>query len=174
MTHVLVATASRHGSTDEIGRVIGEVLAGPGVTVSIQQLSDVDSLEPYDAYVLGSAIYVGRWLREAEAFVADHCEELTAKPTWLFSSGPIVDGPDTSDFDPHELVELAGARDHCLVSGRLDSSELGIRERALVKLVRAKDGDHREWDTVVAWATAIGRSLNDLSRAEAPLRTPRR
>lgn len=176
MTKVLVATASRHGATDEIARVIGEVLADSGLDVSVEPMSEVDALAPYDAYVLGSAIYLGKWLREARTFVGEHHELLATRPTWLFSSGPVGDGLAATDpFDPRGLLELTGARDHCLVGGRLDSNLLGLRERAVVKLVHAPDGDHREWDTVAAWATAIARSLNDVSReAEALPRTPRR
>ena len=176
MTRVLVAAASRHGATEEIGQVIGEVLAGTGLHVTVRPLKEVESLEPYDACVLGSAIYVGRWLREARSFVEEHRDELAERPIWLFSSGPIDDGPATGEsFDAGELVDSIGARDHCLVSGRLDSSLLGRRERTIVKLVHAEDGDHREWDTVAAWATAIARTLNDrVSRSEAPLGTPRR
>jgi menaquinone-dependent protoporphyrinogen oxidase len=176
MTNVLVATASRHGATDEIARTIGEVLADAGLEVSVAPMGEVDDLAPYDAYVLGSAIYLGRWLREARSFVEDYHELLSTRPTWLFSSGPVHDGLAPADrFDPHELMERVGARDHCLISGRLDSNLLGLRERAVVKLVRAEDGDHREWDTVAAWATAIARTLDDtLSRSEAPLGTPRR
>jgi menaquinone-dependent protoporphyrinogen oxidase len=175
MTKVLVATASRHGATDEIAQVIGEVLAGTGLDVSVKPMSEVDALAPYDAYVLGSAIYVGKWLSEAQSFVEEHHELLATRPTWLFSSGPAGDGLTADPFDPRELVELTGARDHCLVGGRLDSSVLGFRERAVVNLVHAKDGDYREWDTVAAWATAIARTLNDVSReGEALPRTLRR
>jgi menaquinone-dependent protoporphyrinogen oxidase len=175
MTKVLVATASRHGATDEIARVIGEILADTGLDVTVEPMSEVDALAPYDAYVLGSAIYLGRWLREARSFVEEHHELLSTRPTWLFSSGPVGNGHASADpFDPRGLLELTGARDHCLVGGRLDSNLLGLRERAVVKLVHAEDGDQREWDTVAAWATAIARRLNDVSRSEAPLGTPRR
>ena len=173
MTKVLVATASRHGATDEIAHVIGEVLADSGLDVSVQPMREVSELEPYDAYVLGSAIYLGNWLREAVSFVDEHHELLAARPTWLFSSGPVGDALPADPFDPRGLLELTRARDHCLVGGRLDSHALGLRERAVVKLVRAEDGDHREWDTVAAWATAIARRVNELSRSEALLRTPR-
>jgi menaquinone-dependent protoporphyrinogen oxidase len=175
MTRVLVATASRHGATEEIARVIGEVLADAGLEVTVRPMSEVDALAEYDAYVLGSAIYIGRWLREARNFVDEHHELLSTRPTWLFSSGPVGDGPAAADpFDPRGLMELTQARDHCLVGGRLDSNLLGLRERAVVKLVHAEDGDHREWDTIAAWATAIARRLNDVSREEALLRTPGR
>ena len=175
MTKVLVATASRHGATDDIARVIGEILADTGLDVSVAPMSEVDALAPYDAFVLGSAIYLGRWLREARSFVEDHHELLSTRPTWLFSSGPVGDGPAADPVDPRGLMELTQARDHCLVGGRLDSNLLGLRERAVVKLVRAEDGDHREWDTVAAWATAIARTLNDtVNRSEARPGIPRR
>jgi menaquinone-dependent protoporphyrinogen oxidase len=162
MTKVLVATASRHGATDEIARVIGEVLADAGLDVSVEPMSEVESLAAYDAFVLGSAIYLGKWLREARSFVEEHHELFSTRPTWLFSSGPVGGGLAAADpFDPRGLMELTSARDHCLVGGRLDTNLLGLRERAVVKLVHAEDGDRREWDTVAAWATAVSRALID-------------
>lgn len=169
MTKVLVATASRHGSTAEIADTIGAILTGNGFLVEIRRMQDVDTLYPYDAYVLGSAVYMGSWLHDAQRFVDEHAELIRTRPTWLFSSGPIGRPPHdaaSESFDSEQLTSETGARDHHLFGGRLDKSQLALRERALASVLRVPSGDYREWDAVAAWATAIARSLGDLQRAD--------
>jgi menaquinone-dependent protoporphyrinogen oxidase len=63
---VLVGAASRHGSTAEIAARIAAILdRGPQIAVVVAASAEVDSLEGFEAYVIGSAAYVGRWLTEA-------------------------------------------------------------------------------------------------------------
>jgi menaquinone-dependent protoporphyrinogen oxidase len=153
MTDVLVAFASRHGSTEELARAIGGQLARAG-------LSEVDSLDRYSACVLGSAVYMGSWMPDARAFLERHGELLSTKPTWLFSSGPIGDPLDGTDpFDAAGLVASVHARDHHLFGGKLDRRGLGLGERLMARVVGAHDGDHRDWAIVTAWAIAISRAL---------------
>jgi menaquinone-dependent protoporphyrinogen oxidase len=53
---ILVAYASRAGSTAEVAEVIGRVLREGGPEVDVCPVGDVHSLAGYDALVLGSAI----------------------------------------------------------------------------------------------------------------------
>ena len=155
---VLVATESRHGATAEIGQAIADVLERDGHEVEQRRLHEVDTVMPYEAFVLGSGIYMGSWLRPAREFLHEHAECLSIRPTWLFSSGPV--GERTGDgFEADALVALVHARDHQLFGGRLDSSLLALRERTVTKLLRVSDGDYRAWESVIAWATAIARTL---------------
>jgi menaquinone-dependent protoporphyrinogen oxidase len=57
---VLVAASSRHGATGEIAAEIGRVLTERGLDVRVASLDDVADLHGFDAFVLGSAVYVGR------------------------------------------------------------------------------------------------------------------
>jgi len=160
---VLVAYESKHGATGEIALTIGDVLTAQGVEVDVRRMADVDTVMPYDAFVLGSAIYMGSWMRSARHFLDEHAEILTLRPTWLFSSGPIGDPPRPAaadSFDVSDLVETVHARDHHLFGGKLDKHELGIAERAVAGALRVPTGDFREWDAVAAWATAIARVLH--------------
>jgi menaquinone-dependent protoporphyrinogen oxidase len=162
MTNILVASASRHGSTEEIARAIGGVLLVHGLSVDVKRMEDVDTVFPYEAYVLGSAVYMGSWLRGAHRFVDLHAELIRTRPTWLFSSGPTGRPPHdgaSESFDVADLIGETGARDHQLFGGRLDKEHLALPERAFAGLLRVPEGDCREWDAVVAWATAIARSL---------------
>ena len=90
---VLVSAASRHGSTTEIAARIAEILdPSPQIAVVVAAPAEVDSLEGFDAYVIGSAVYMGHWLTDARDLV-HRVSGWTDNPVWLFSSGPIGDPP---------------------------------------------------------------------------------
>ena len=162
MTKVLVASASKHGSTDEIAQAIGEVLLAHGLAVDVRRMEDVDTVFPYDAFVLGSAVYMGSWMRGATRFLDEHDELISTRPTWLFSSGPIGRPPHAAaedSFDTGDLVDRTRARDHRQFGGKLDKAQLSLGQRATTGLLRVPYGDYREWDAITAWATAIARAL---------------
>ncbi len=163
---VLVAAASRYGATDEIAERIGADLASLGVDVEVKKLEDVRELDRYEAFVLGSGIYLGTWPKRARRFVDEHAAEFSAHPTWLFGSGSIVGHPPVAD-DPNAvrttlvetLVKSTHAREHKLFAGKLDKRKLGLAAKLSVSLARATEGDHRDWQAVDAWAAAIAREL---------------
>jgi len=94
---VLVAYASRHGSTRGIAERIAERLRVDGLDVDVRPVAGVDDVSAYDAFVVGAAVYMFHWLKDATSFVQRNREFLAARPTWLFSSGPI--GTDLVDKD---------------------------------------------------------------------------
>jgi menaquinone-dependent protoporphyrinogen oxidase len=163
---VLVAAASGHGSTAEIAAWIGAELAENGLEVEVRDLGEVTDLERYDALVLGSGVYLGQWLRTARSFLDEHATELAQRPTWLFSSGPIVGDPPPAD-DPNALradlvetlLEATHAREHKLFPGKLDKSDLSWCERIAVRCAHAREGDYRDRHAVEEWADAIARDL---------------
>ena len=159
---VLVAVASRHGSTREIGDAVAEVLAESGFEVQVRDPDDVERLDDFEAVVLGSAVYVGRWAASARALVDRCAPGLTDRPVWLFSSGP-VGYPPAPDSDPEEVENLLArlhARGHRSFPGRLDNGGLGLAERAAVALLQAEQGDFRVWPDVADWAHSIASELH--------------
>jgi menaquinone-dependent protoporphyrinogen oxidase len=166
--NILVSAASKHGSTAEVAtRIAGTLrghLAGDTV-VEVRAAADVDDTTPYDAFVLGSSIYMGRWLEVARK-LAGRVATQPPRPVWLFSSGPIGDpaNPAEEPAGIGDLVTTTHARDHRLFAGRLDRHQLGFGEKAVVTALRVPDGDFRDWDAIDIWATQIAA---DLSRAAA-------
>jgi menaquinone-dependent protoporphyrinogen oxidase len=126
-----------------------------------------DDLSGYDAYVIGSGIYLGNWLKETRRFIDALASELTRRPTWLLASGSIVGEPPLAD-DPNalraglveRLVETTNAREHKLFAGKLDLSKLGLLEKAAVRGAHASEGDYRDWDDAKRWATEIAAELS--------------
>jgi menaquinone-dependent protoporphyrinogen oxidase len=160
---VLVAVASKHGATLEIGQVIEASIRSSGLDVELMRIEDVAGLSPYDAVVIGSGVFAGHWLRPAREFVEVHEGELKEKPVWLFSSGPVGDPPKPLE-NPAEVagfVKRLGARGHRLFPGRIEGSDLGISEKALVALVRAPDGDFRPWSEISTWSESIAAQLQE-------------
>ena len=163
---VLVTAASKHGATREIAKEIARVLDEHGVSIELLDIEDVTDLSSYEAYVVGSGIYLGNWLKSARRFLDTHAAELAKRPTWLFASGSIVGEPPVAD-DPdalrsglvERLVETTHAREHKLFAGKVDTSKLGLLERAAVRGAHASEGDHRDWDEIDRWAEEIAGQL---------------
>jgi menaquinone-dependent protoporphyrinogen oxidase len=163
---VLVTAASKHCATREIAEEVARVLNEHGVSTELVDIDEVGDLSNYDAYVVGSGIYLGNWLKGARRFVDTHAAELAQRPTWLFASGSIIGKPPVAD-DPdalrpglvERLVETTHAREHKLFAGKLDTSKLGLLERAAVRGAHASEGDHRDWDEIDRWAEKIAGQL---------------
>src|SRR5262245_43371116 len=159
---VLVAAASRHGATAEIAEAIGDVLRVHGVDVDVKPAEEVHGLTGYGAVVLGSAVYIGKWLSSARDMVHRHADELATLPVWLFSSGPIGDPlrPEPEEaVAVDELVATTRARGHRLFGGKLDRRKLGFGEKAVVVAFRAPEGDFRDWAEIGAWAREFASQL---------------
>ncbi|MGY1782552.1 flavodoxin domain-containing protein [Geodermatophilus sp. SYSU D01036] len=177
---VLVAYASRHGSTREIAealaRGLGEAPAGRPVDLYAAALPAESRPDPaaWDAVVLGSAVYAGRWLPPAQELAVRCAGVLRRRPVWLFSSGPIGDPPYPPDEpqDAAALAALLAPRGHRVLPGRLDRSLLGFGERAMVTAMRAPVGDFRDWDAVRSWADEIAAALVPTPAPAAPGPSP--
>jgi menaquinone-dependent protoporphyrinogen oxidase len=158
---VLVAAASKHGGTTEIARAIGTALTEARLETDVKPVDEVTTLESYDAVVLGSGVYMGRWLEPAKRFVERNATALATRPVWLFSSGPLGDPPKPAGEPADVLgyIERTHARDHRVFPGVLDKGALGLGERTIVAAVRAPAGDYRPWDEVKTWALGIAREL---------------
>ncbi|MEV7972645.1 flavodoxin domain-containing protein [Cellulomonas sp. NPDC089187] len=161
---VLITVASRHGATAEIGTAIGRVLSEAGHHVREVAPQDVTTLDDVEAVVLGSAVYTAHWLPAARDFAKRWEDELRARRVWVFSSG-LATQPAASANSPHELMALrerVGALGHRSFAGRLQRSELAFAERALIAGARAKEGDHRDFEAVAAFAREIADQLATL------------
>lgn len=159
---VLVVAASKYGATREIGEAIADELQASGIEARFADADAGPDLEGADAVVLGSAVYAGHWLDAARALLEGNHDVLAARPTWLFSSGPIGDPPKPDVGEPEGIAEAAtaiNARGHEVFAGRLDRDSLSRVERMLVRALRAPEGDFRDWEAIRAWAHGIAAEL---------------
>ena len=160
---VLVTAASRHGATYEIAEAIAAGLGQRGVGAEARPAEGIEAIDGYDAGVIGSAVYVGRWLEPARDLVDAQAAALAGLPVWLFSSGPL--GPPDSlkpEGDPVDVADLmaaSSALEHRVFAGRLDKKLLGFGEKAVVIAVRAPEGDFRDWEAIDGFAGEIAEHL---------------
>ena len=167
----LIAYATKYGSSQQIAERIAGVLRAHDLDVQVRPATDSGGVAGYDAFVVGSAVYYGSWLKEATAFVRRNQSVLAARPVWLFSSGPITaDAIDAEGHDaraaaaPKETAELEQtihARDHRVFFGKLDRSRLGFVDRLVASLPAfpGTEGDFRDWADVDVWAEGIADAL---------------
>jgi menaquinone-dependent protoporphyrinogen oxidase len=184
MPRVRVVYASRHGGTLGIASRISDVLEAQGAQVVLADAASQPDPDGFDAYLIGSGVYIGSWLKEATEFVERNEAILASRPVWLFSSGPIPSatmpmGADRIEaaFGPEEgpgsggrkkIAALTAAiepRDHRVFLGAFDpnDSPKSMQERLVRMLPAVKQalpaGDFREWDAIDAWARQIAAEL---------------
>jgi len=175
MSRVLVVYASRHGATAGIAERIGEILRSAGIEVVVEDAALVPEPAGFDAYVVGSAAYIGKWEKAATAYVDRYEALLASKPCWLFSSGPVgterLDKKGNSLLDdPSTVVDLKPRlkpRGTQVFFGAWDPSvpSATLAERIVRQLPAIKDllptGDYREWPLIEAWARGIAAEIRE-------------
>jgi menaquinone-dependent protoporphyrinogen oxidase len=155
---VLVAYATKMGATKEIAEVIGAVLTAAGHRVTVRPAGEVADIADYDVVVLGSAIYLTRWRREAVRFLRRHRNALSGRDVWLFQSGPCGAQDEARQLPMPGVVrrraEQIGAQPAVTFGGKLDrAATRGLLSRWVASGDLA--GDWRDWDQIRAWAASV-------------------
>ena len=159
---VYVITASKHGSTSEIGAAIGHRLRERGHDAIAIDAEDAGRLDAESAIVLGSPIYMGKWLKPARNVMDALANEPAGRLIFTFTVGPVGEPPKPADAEPDEAVQRFCAEraiSDRMFAGKLDRSKLGRLERLAVNAVKSPDGDYRNWPAIDAWADEISDAL---------------
>jgi menaquinone-dependent protoporphyrinogen oxidase len=163
---ILVAYASRTGSTAGVAEAIGKSLVESGAQVEVLPMQDVRDLAPYRAVVAGSAIRGNKWLPEAMQFVQAHQATLAQKPFATFLVCMTLAMPNGDKYREHVAGFLQPVRalvkpvSEGLFAGVLDISKissLGDRLKFRLSVIFGvwSEGDHRDWNAIRAWAESI-------------------
>ena len=165
-TKVLVTYATKHGATAEIANKISDVLRQSGLQTEVIPVKEVKNLAAYNAVILGSAVYIGAWRKEAVQFLKANGQALAERAVWVFSSGPTGKGDPVEllkgwKYPPAQqpLVDGIHPRGVTVFHGNLDIKKLNAIEKWLIKNVKAEAGDFRDWNAITAWATSIADAL---------------
>jgi menaquinone-dependent protoporphyrinogen oxidase len=173
---VLVAYSSRHGATKGIAERIASTLANERLDVTFRPIAEVEDVAGFDAFVIGSSVYMFHWEKEAAEFVRKHPGVLGSHPVWLFCSGPVgtemidkqgknvVESARPKEFE--EFAEVIHPRGEQVFFGVYDPmrENATIAERLVTRIPAIRDalpaGDFRDWPLIEAWAQKIARELN--------------
>lgn len=164
---ILVTYATCTGSTVGVAEAIGKALADQGAQVDVRPMAEVDDLTPYAAVVAGSAIQSKQWLPEAMQFVHTHRTTLAQRPVAAFlvcMTLAMKNGekyrPFVADF-MQPVRALVKPVSEGLFAGALDISKVPYGQARLMFRISVlfgvwKEGDHRDWDAINAWAESLG------------------
>jgi menaquinone-dependent protoporphyrinogen oxidase len=167
---VLVAYASKCGSTGEVAEAIGQTLCADGVAVDVRLAKEVTDVSDYQAVVAGSAIRMGQWLPDAVKFVETYRGALSQIPVAYFAVCMTL-SEDTEEnrrevagyLDPvRELLQPVDAASppYCskgvgLFAGAIDYGKLSLPLRLMIKAMKVPEGDFRDWDAIRDWAAGV-------------------
>ena len=160
---VLVAYATRAGSTAEVAEGVAQALRDAGVDAVVRKASEVRDVVPYRAVIVGSAIRMGKPLSEAVDFVVRHRAELASKPVAYFAVCLTMkeDSPKNREtvaayFEGlrqlHEPISLG------LFGGKLDFRAISPIWRFFFRMAKSMavtEGDFRRWDDIRDWTAAL-------------------
>ena len=158
---VLVAYATRYGSTQEVAEAVAATLREGGLQVELQSAGEVRSVEEYQAVVLGTALYMFRLHKDARRFLTRHREALSKQPVAIFATGPF-------NNDEKEWQGVRAQLDKELAmfpwltpvaqeifGGKFDPAKLRFPYNLVPYLKRLPASDIRDWTAIRAWARSV-------------------
>jgi menaquinone-dependent protoporphyrinogen oxidase len=153
---ILIAYATRAGSTAEIAAAVGRHLNDSGFGVDVKPIKEKPDLTDCQAVILGSAIRMGSWLPEAVDYIEENQAQLSSLPTALFSVHLLNRGDD-QESRANRQAYLDQVRptlpeaDEIFFAGVMDYSKLSFLDRMLAKMVGAEEADQRDWERIRSW-----------------------
>jgi menaquinone-dependent protoporphyrinogen oxidase len=153
---VLVVFGSKRGGTAGLAAMIGEAFQREGWTAEVRAAQVQQPVADADLVVVGGALYMNRWHRDAREFVRRHRAMLRTMPVWLFSSGPLDDSARPGDLaavpQVQSIAAAIEARGHMTFGGRLEPGARGFVARSMAKKYA---GDWRDPEQVAEWVHQI-------------------
>jgi menaquinone-dependent protoporphyrinogen oxidase len=151
---ILVAYASRYGSTREVAESVAATLRERELRVEVLPAGEVRTLDPYSGVVLGGGIYIGRWHRDARGFVRHFRHELESMPVAVFGMGPVDDSVKGRAGSEKQLertleklpIEPFSAQ---VFGGAVDPAKLRFPFNHMAA------ADIRNWDEIRDWALLV-------------------
>jgi menaquinone-dependent protoporphyrinogen oxidase len=162
---ILVAYATRYGSTREVAEGIATTLREGGSVVEVQSAERVRDVGEYRAVVLGAPLYMFNWLKEARSFVARHRAALEKVPVAVFALGPTEDKEEDWRETRGQLDKVLAGFPWLkpvaveLFGGKFDPARLTFPYNLIPALKKMPVSDIRDWDAIRSWASGVARAL---------------
>jgi menaquinone-dependent protoporphyrinogen oxidase len=85
---ILVAYATKHGSTEEVADAVAQVIRQLDQTADVRPAAKVKDVSSYEFIILGAPLYRGRLHKDALRFLTRHHAALANIPLAVFALGP--------------------------------------------------------------------------------------
>jgi menaquinone-dependent protoporphyrinogen oxidase len=168
---VLVAYATKYGSTQEVAEAVAAVLRERGLAADVRPAGKVQSVADYSAVVLGAPLYIGSLLKDATRFLEKNARALSGKPLAVFALGPTI-GKDEAEWQAcrdqldKALAKVPGLAPAAvtLFGGKYERARLRFPDTLLAAvpaspLYTAPDRDLRDWTAIKAWAGQVAEAI---------------
>jgi menaquinone-dependent protoporphyrinogen oxidase len=160
---VLVAYASKHGTTREVAEFVARRLETHGLAVDVEEAARVGSITRYDAVVVGGGLYMGRWHKDARRLLERHRRDLAGVRLAVFGMGP-------DELEESKVVESRRQLDRALAeTPELEPVAVTVFGGALkpetwrFPFTRLPAFDARDWDEIEEWAEEIAASISPVA-----------
>ena len=159
MARILVAYATKKGSTEEIAQAIAKELQAAGHTADTVEIAKGASPAGYDAVVIGGPMYMGK-IDGMGKFVKRHSPELARVPVagfvvCLAAAAKDPEGMAWAEKALHAALDPLRPVAETVFAGRLDPEKLSWFQRWMVKKAKSPVGDFRDWAAIAAWAREL-------------------
>ena len=158
---ILVAYATKYGSTQEVANAVAMTLREHGQEVDVQPARAVRTLTGNSAVVLGAPLYMFRWHKDALHFLSRHRKALMERPVGIFALGPFHD-------EEKERQEARAQLDKELAKfpwlspvaveifgGKYDPTKLRFPLNLFPALKQMAASDIRDWTAIRRWASDL-------------------
>ena len=162
---ILVAYATRYGSTQEVAQSIAKTLRSCGLEIKLQSTKDVKTLSGVQAVILGAPLYMFRWHPDARRFLSRHRSELASLPTSIFALGPFHNKEDelrsAREQLDKELAKYSWLKPTAIevFTGKFDPASLRFPYSMIGPLKKMPASDERDWPAIQAWAMKVADSF---------------
>lgn len=160
---ILIAYASRAGSTAEVAEKIGQVLKDSGAVVDVKSVRDISDIGHYDGIIIGNAVRMFKLLPEVIKFSKRFCRSFKDLPIAYFVVCLTMKENNEKNRKLAEsylkpLCEVKEPVSIGLFAGKIDYSKLPF---LLSKILRSGkggemvEGDFRNWDLIINWTKKV-------------------
>ena len=165
MSKVLVVYGTKTGCTAGVAARIAETLSAKGATVDVRPAADKPDASAYDAVVVGSGVRMSNWHAPVKEWVSANADALKARPTAFFTACL------TMKTNPEKVAEVRAYTDPLIAETGVKPVDVGLfagmnvpkkfslPERLVMRMMKAPEGDFRDFDAVAAWANATAPKL---------------
>ena len=161
---ILIAYASKCGSTGEVAQAIGQSLCDKGALVDVRPVKAVTSVDGYRAILVGSAIRMGQWLPEAVDFLKKNQVRLSQMPTAFFTvhMRNVDDSPESQAARAAYVApvrQLVAPSAEAFFAGKIELARMSLFDRLITQAIKSKEEDLRDWAKIRAWAQGLPLAL---------------